>query len=108
MIIAYSRKEYPDEVLNLFCQMILEGVRTDNDILTFMVALKACTRLSDLKTREEIWCRAMDCRFEFPALVGSSVLNLYAKCQKMDEAIVAFDRTLRREEEEGILFVGQQ
>ena len=54
MIIAYSRKEYPDEVLNLFCQMILEGVRTDNDILTFMVALKACTRLSDLKTREEI------------------------------------------------------
>ena len=30
MIIAYSRKEYPDEVLNLFCQMILEGVRTDN------------------------------------------------------------------------------
>ena len=61
MIIAYSRKEYPDEVLNLFCQMILEDVRTDNDILTFMVALKACTRLLDLKTGDEIWCRAMDC-----------------------------------------------
>ena len=61
-----------------------------------------------MKTGEEISCRAMDCGFEFDVFVGSSVLNLYAKCQKMDEAIVAFDRTLRREEEEGILFVGQQ
>ena len=57
----------------------------------------ACTRLSDLKTGEEIWCRATDCGFEFHALVGSSVLNLYAECQKMDEAIEEFDRTLRRD-----------
>ena len=81
MIIAYSRKEYPDE-----------GVRNDNHILTFMVAPKASTRLSDLKTGEEIWYRAMD-----SALVGSSVLNLYAKYQKMGDAIVVFDRTLRRD-----------
>ena len=81
MIIAYSRKEYPDE-----------GVRNDNHILTFMVAPKASTRLSDLKTGEEIWYRAMD-----SGLVGSSVLNLYAKCQKMDEPIVVFDSMLRRD-----------
>ena len=54
-------------------------------------------RFSDLKTGEEISCRAMDCGFEFPALVGSSVLNLYAECQKMDEAIEEFDRTLSRD-----------
>uniref|UniRef100_A0A7N2MMN9 Uncharacterized protein n=1 Tax=Quercus lobata TaxID=97700 RepID=A0A7N2MMN9_QUELO len=92
MIIAYSRREYPDEVLNLFCQMILEGVRTDNDILTFMVALMACTRLSDLKTGEEIWCTVMDCGFEFHALVGSSVLNLYAKCQKGSFLLDNYDK----------------
>ncbi|XP_075650246.1 pentatricopeptide repeat-containing protein At2g27610-like [Castanea sativa] len=40
MIIAYSRQKYPDEVLNLYHQMILKGVRTDNDNLTFMAALK--------------------------------------------------------------------
>ena len=38
MIIAYSRKEYPVEVLNLYRQMILEGVRPDSS--TFTVALK--------------------------------------------------------------------
>uniref|UniRef100_A0A7N2MP48 DYW domain-containing protein n=2 Tax=Quercus lobata TaxID=97700 RepID=A0A7N2MP48_QUELO len=95
MIIAYSRIEYPVEVLNLYRQMILEGVRPDSS--TFTVALKACTRLLDLKTGEEIWRRAMDCGFEFDVFVGSSVLNLYAKCGKMDEAIVVFDRMLRRD-----------
>uniref|UniRef100_A0A7N2MLA9 DYW domain-containing protein n=1 Tax=Quercus lobata TaxID=97700 RepID=A0A7N2MLA9_QUELO len=95
MIIAYSRIEYPVEVLNLYRQMILEGVRPDSS--TFTVALKACTRLLDLKTGEEIWCRAMDCGFEFDVFVGSSILNLYAKCGKMDEAIVVFDRMPRRD-----------
>ena len=95
MIIAYSRIEYPVEVLNLYRQMILEGVRPDSS--TFTVALKACTRLLDLKTGEEIWCRAMDCGFEFDVFVGSSILNLFAKCGKMDEAIVVFDRMPRRE-----------
>ena len=46
---------------------------------------------------EEIWCRAMDYEFEFPELVRSSVLNFYAKCQKMDEVIVVSNRTLRRD-----------
>ena len=95
MIIAYLRKESPVEVLNLYRQMILEGVIPDSS--TFTVALKACTRLLDLKTGEEVWCRAMDCGFEFDVFVGSSILNFYAKCGKMDEAIVVFDRMPRRE-----------
>ena len=95
MIIAYSRKEYPIEVLKLYRQMILEGVRPDSS--TFTVALKACTSLSDLKTGEEIWCRAMDCGYEFDVFVGSSVLNLYAKCGKMVEAIVMFHRMPRKD-----------
>ncbi|KAM3731590.1 hypothetical protein ACB098_12G175300 [Castanea mollissima] len=97
MMIAYSRHEYPDEVLNLYSQMIFEGVRPDNDNLTFTVALKECSRLFDLKTIEKLWCKAMDCGFEFEAYVGSSVLNIYAKYQKMDEAIVVFDSMLGRD-----------
>ena len=58
---SLSRNEYPDEVLNLYRQIIFEGVRPDNDNMTFTVALKECSRLSDLKTREELWCKAMDC-----------------------------------------------
>ncbi|KAF3949730.1 hypothetical protein CMV_024437 [Castanea mollissima] len=77
--------------------MIFEGVRPDNDNLTFTVALKECLRLFDLKTVEKLWCKAMDCGFEFDVFVGSSVLNFYAKYQKMDEAIVVFDSMLGRD-----------
>ena len=60
-----------------------------------MVALKACTRLLDLKTGEEIWCRAMDCGFELHSLVGSSVLNLYAKASKWDD-VASVRKIMRR------------
>ena len=65
----------------------------------------ACTRLSDLKTGEEIWCRATDCGFEFHALVGSSVLNLYAQCDSVRKWMKQLRNLIGRLE--GILFVGQ-
>ncbi|XP_041004930.1 putative pentatricopeptide repeat-containing protein At3g25060, mitochondrial [Juglans microcarpa x Juglans regia] len=95
MIIAYSRNDFPVEALYLYRQMILEGIRPDSS--TFTVALKACTRLSDLKTGEEIWDRALDCGYEFDVFIMSSVLNLYAKCGKMDGAIELFDMMPRRD-----------
>ena len=36
------------------------------------------------------------CGFEFDVSVGSSVLNLYAKCGKMDEATMVFHRMPRK------------
>ncbi|KAK9282538.1 hypothetical protein L1049_005459 [Liquidambar formosana] len=95
MIIAYSRKDYPVEVLSLYHQMVLEGVRPDSS--TYTVVLKACASLSDLKMGEEIRCQAVDCGYECDLFVGSSVLNLYAKCGKIDEAMVVFDKMPRRD-----------
>ncbi|XP_015892169.3 putative pentatricopeptide repeat-containing protein At3g25060, mitochondrial [Ziziphus jujuba] len=95
MIIAYSRKEYPDEVIRLYRQMILEGVKPDSS--TFTVAIKACASTLDLETGEEIWFKAKDNGFECDVFVGSSVLNLYAKCGKMDEASVVFDKMPKKD-----------
>ena len=61
MIIAYHVMSTQMKFQNLYRQIIFEGVRPDNDNMTFTVALKECSRLSDLKTREELWCKAMDC-----------------------------------------------
>ncbi|GMN50289.1 hypothetical protein TIFTF001_019444 [Ficus carica] len=95
MIIAYSRDECPHEVVRLHSQMIPEGVRPDSS--SFTVALKACTSLLDLKTGEEIWFKAKEHGYEYDAFVGSSVLNLYAKCGKIDEARAVFDKMPRRD-----------
>lgn len=95
MIIAYSRQHCPSQALSLYSQMMSNGVRPDSS--TFTVALKACAGTLDLKMGEEIWSKAADCGYEYDVFVGSSVLNLYAKCGKMDEAVAVFDKIPRRD-----------
>ncbi|XP_021814262.1 putative pentatricopeptide repeat-containing protein At3g25060, mitochondrial isoform X3 [Prunus avium] len=95
IIIAYSRQYCPSEVVSLYHQMILDRVRPDSS--TFTVALKACASTLDLKTGEEIWSKAVNCGYEYDVFVGSSVLNLYAKCGKMDEAVMVFNKMPRRD-----------
>ncbi|OVA01636.1 Pentatricopeptide repeat [Macleaya cordata] len=95
LIIAYSRKDSPLEAINLYRRMILEGIRPDSS--TFTVTLKACAGLLDLKTGEEIRSHAIDLGYKNDVFVGSSVLNLYAKCGKMDEAVRVFDGMPKRD-----------
>ncbi|KAA8550610.1 hypothetical protein F0562_002294 [Nyssa sinensis] len=95
MIIAYSRMDRPVEVISLFHQMNLEGARPDSS--TFTVAIKACTSLLDLEMGEKIHSLAIERGYEYDVFVGSSVLNLYAKYGKMDEAMCVFDKMPRRD-----------
>ncbi|KAF8391975.1 hypothetical protein HHK36_022315 [Tetracentron sinense] len=95
MIIAYSRKDSPVEVLNLYRRMIREGIRPDSS--TFTVTIKACASLLDLKTGEEVRSQAVDFGYKDDVFVGSSFLNLYVKCGKMDEAMAVFDGMPKRD-----------
>ncbi|MCD7466527.1 hypothetical protein HAX54_003331 [Datura stramonium] len=95
IIIAYSNNEFPVEVVNIYNQMVLERVKPDSS--TFTVALKACTILQDLEKGEEIWKKVVEFGYENDVFVGSSVLNLYAKCGKMDKAEAIFEKMQRRD-----------
>eukprot|EP00268_Persea_americana_P003461 TRINITY_DN1104_c1_g1_i6.p1 TRINITY_DN1104_c1_g1~~TRINITY_DN1104_c1_g1_i6.p1 ORF type:complete len:678 (-),score=110.73 TRINITY_DN1104_c1_g1_i6:1329-3362(-) len=95
MIIAYSRRHSPMKVLTLYRRMIIEGVRPDSS--TFTVALKACANLFDLEFGEEIRSLAVNCGYKDDVFVGSSLLNLYAKCGKMDKAMRVFDSMPKRD-----------
>ncbi|KAL6214343.1 hypothetical protein ACLB2K_013777 [Fragaria x ananassa] len=95
MIIAYSRHRCPSEALRLYSRMMSEGVRPDSS--TFTVALKACAGMLDLEMGEEVWSQAARCGYEGDVFVGCSVLNLYAKCGKMDEAVAVFNKMPRRD-----------
>ncbi|XP_010929744.1 putative pentatricopeptide repeat-containing protein At3g25060, mitochondrial [Elaeis guineensis] len=90
LIIAQSRYNSPAEVLRLYHLMLSDG-RVRPDSSTFTVALKACAQLSDLKTAEEIKTHAFGSGYKHDVFVCSSLLNLYAKCGKMDEAMKLFD-----------------
>ncbi|GAB2282454.1 hypothetical protein Dimus_016996 [Dionaea muscipula] len=89
MIIAYSRMSSPDKVVSLYKKMIADGIAPDSS--SFTVTIKACTRLSDLEMGEEIWKQAAQFGYKHDVFVGSSVLNLYVKCGRMNEARLVFD-----------------
>ncbi|KAK6141865.1 hypothetical protein DH2020_024389 [Rehmannia glutinosa] len=95
MLIGYSRGNDPLEVINLYKQMRLERVKPDSS--TFTVAIKACTSLMDINSGKEIWKNAVECGYGDDIFVGSSVLNLYAKCGKMDEAMGVFEKMSKRD-----------
>ncbi|KAI5679955.1 hypothetical protein M9H77_01182 [Catharanthus roseus] len=95
MIVAYSRNDSPSEVINVYKQMRCEGVKPDSS--SFTVSIKACTRLLDFEMGEEIWKTAVECGYGNDIFVGSSVLNMYSKCGKMDEAMGLFEKMPRRD-----------
>ncbi|KAJ6390030.1 hypothetical protein OIU77_024287 [Salix suchowensis] len=95
IIVAYSRRYYLTEVLILYHQMVNEGVKPDSS--TFTVAIKASSSLKDLEVGERIWRRAVDFGYGCDVFVGSSVLNLYVKCGKIDEAKLVFDKMVKRD-----------
>uniref|UniRef100_A0A7N1A2F7 Pentatricopeptide repeat-containing protein n=1 Tax=Kalanchoe fedtschenkoi TaxID=63787 RepID=A0A7N1A2F7_KALFE len=95
ILAAYSRRNCQAEVLGLYEQMKLEGVRRSSS--SFTMAIKACAGLLDLEKGEEIRECAVGSGYEDDVYVESAVLNLYAKCGKMSEAMRAFDKMRRRD-----------
>ncbi|KAG8387281.1 hypothetical protein BUALT_Bualt02G0005100 [Buddleja alternifolia] len=95
MLVVYSRENDPVEVINMYKKMSVEKVKPDSS--TFTVSIKACTSLLDFDSGEKIWENAMEYGYGDDIFVGSSVLNLYAKCGKMDEAMSVFEGMSKRD-----------
>ncbi|CAN1172352.1 Putative pentatricopeptide repeat-containing protein At3g25060, mitochondrial [Linum perenne] len=95
IIIAYSHERCPNQVLGFYRRMISEGVRPDSS--TFTLALKACSSATDLELGKEVWRVAVDLGYQGDVFVASSVLNLFAKCGRMDEAKKVFDNMVKRD-----------
>ncbi|XP_074282829.1 putative pentatricopeptide repeat-containing protein At3g25060, mitochondrial [Silene latifolia] len=89
MIVAYSRAGCYDDVLGLYRNMVDEGIRPDSS--SFTVAIKACASLCDFESGAEIWRQAVGFGYKYDMFVGSSVLNLFAKGGRMEEAKVVFE-----------------
>ncbi|XP_076945807.1 putative pentatricopeptide repeat-containing protein At3g25060, mitochondrial, partial [Bidens hawaiensis] len=95
IITAYSRNNCPNEVISLYHELNLTEIKPDSS--TFTVALKACTSLMNLELGERVRRRAVECGYEDDVFVASSVLNLYAKVGRMDDALKVFDEMPKRD-----------
>ncbi|MBA0718895.1 hypothetical protein Golax_006614 [Gossypium laxum] len=77
------------EAIELFCKMI-EGPVPPNHF-TFSSVLKACGNLSDSHTGEQFYAQAVKHGFASDDYVGNSLISMYAKSGRMDDAQKAFE-----------------
>eukprot|EP01018_Ginkgo_biloba_P030196 Gb_04417 [translate_table: standard] len=94
MITGYSQNERCDEALQLFRRMGLAVVNPDT--VTIAGVLSACARLAALQYGKEIHSYIVRNEFESDILVGSALIDMYAKCGSLIIARQVFEMMFKR------------
>ncbi|KAG2608971.1 pentatricopeptide repeat-containing protein At1g08070, chloroplastic-like [Panicum virgatum] len=97
MISAFARTGEHGEALALFREMQRAGVRPDD--ATLVAVLGACAQLGALDTGRWVhaYMRRQLGRREADGVVGNALLDMYAKCGAVDQAVAVFDGMARRD-----------
>lgn len=90
MIGAYAQQEHGKEALELFRQMQLEGVKPDR--ITYVGVLDACASCAALAEGKEMHVLVLTSGFELDIVVGTAVVNMYAKCGNLEDAWSMFEK----------------
>ncbi|KAI3507575.1 hypothetical protein L1887_22563 [Cichorium endivia] len=89
IISSFAQNELPVLALQYFSKMVSYGVRPDDHI--FPSATKASAILSNYNLGRSIHCLALKTAYDSDVFVGSSVVDMYAKCGKIKDARNMFD-----------------
>lgn len=76
MISGYSQNGLPNEAINLFRELVYEGIEPHEIAITSV--LGACSQLSALRLGKETHCFALKTRLIDHMYVGSSIIDMYA------------------------------
>eukprot|EP01018_Ginkgo_biloba_P026789 Gb_37516 [translate_table: standard] len=90
MIARCAQNGYSEEVFKLFHQM--QYAVEDPDVLTYVSVFKACGSLVALKQGKQVHAHVIKTDFESDVLVGSVLIEMYAKCRSIDNARQVFDK----------------
>ncbi|KAK9054789.1 hypothetical protein SSX86_025868 [Deinandra increscens subsp. villosa] len=89
---VFANGEEPIKAIDLFSKMYKDGFLPNQT--TFLNAITSCTRLVNLTYGEFIHAIIIKNRFENNAAIGSSMVNFYAKCNRLDSAHRCFEEIL--------------
>lgn len=84
-----AKGEEPMKAIEFFCKMYIDGFLPNQT--TFLNVITSCMRLINLTYGEFIHAKIIKNQFEKDVLVGSSLVNLYAKWDRVDCARRCFD-----------------
>ncbi|KAL5981989.1 putative pentatricopeptide repeat-containing protein [Asimina triloba] len=94
VISSFAQNELPDLSLQFFRRMLEAGIRPDGHI--FPSATKSCGILSIPACGRSIHSLALKTGFDSDVFVGSSLVDMYAKCGEIREARQMFDEMPER------------
>eukprot|EP01018_Ginkgo_biloba_P037415 Gb_09416 [translate_table: standard] len=94
MIAGYAQNGHANEALALFRQMQLADVKPDS--VTMVCLLQACTCLGDLKRGKAVHGYIIRRDFATVVSVGTSLIDMYAKCKNIDSAGRLFGKMVDR------------
>ncbi|CAK9861256.1 unnamed protein product, partial [Sphagnum jensenii] len=90
----YVKDGQPEKVIQLFRQMQLEGISPDK--FTFVPVIKACAGLGALEDGRLLHKQLIQSGFESDVFVGSSLVDMYAKCGSIKDAWRVFNKMSSR------------
>ncbi|EFJ24697.1 hypothetical protein SELMODRAFT_100938 [Selaginella moellendorffii] len=94
IITAYAQNGHSKEALGMFCAMDPEGVKPNR--VTFLAALDACSIETEQSSNlgREIHFRIIESGLESEETIANSLVNMYAKCGRFDQALRLFQKFL--------------
>eukprot|EP01018_Ginkgo_biloba_P001467 Gb_24928 [translate_table: standard] len=94
MISAYARNGQVEEALTLFYQMQPAGIQPNQ--FTYATVLPACAHLGALQQGMEIHEEIIKSGFHSDFFVGNALVDMYAKCERIELARDIFDKMSQR------------
>ncbi|XP_020214928.1 pentatricopeptide repeat-containing protein At3g58590 [Cajanus cajan] len=90
VIDALVKSERPVMALELFLNMASRGLMPSQ--ATFVAVIESCTSLRNLVCGESVHAKVIRSGFESDVIVGTSLVDFYAKCDRFISAHKCFDR----------------
>lgn len=89
LISGFVSSGHYGEATDLLKDMLSKGF--DPNLFTYSIILSICSNVPSIGWGKEVHCRIIKPGFGFNVVVGASLIDMYAKCGKLDEAKKAFD-----------------
>lgn len=96
MTTAFARNGHCKEALNLFHGMQFEGLEPNK--VSFICVLDACATFAALEEGQKIHSAIVENGYEQDIVVANTLINMYAKCNHLCEAMSVFDSIVSRDD----------
>ncbi|XP_057849286.2 pentatricopeptide repeat-containing protein At3g13880 [Cryptomeria japonica] len=95
LISGYAQYGHYEDVQRQFWQMRKLGMNVDH--FTFATMLSACAKLGDLRQGKQIHTHIIRTGFRSQLFVSNALVDMYAKCGRLEEAHIVFDEASERD-----------